>query len=224
MTLLKQTSLFTEEQSTSLQADSLVNPTQVRENEKENKMSAICGPKCLEQLEKFNHVSSWVKTFSALLIGQTDWYSTKCKLTWKLRGTKYGRMYFHLVALTHRTEGTGFGLLPTPESYDWNSARNPTLWVKDKKKYKEMGINLHCNLRQKAVLGMLPTPQASDWKGSAGPSKNWIGKSDLAVQAHEICQIEPGKTSQLNPLFVGEMMGFPLKWTALPFQNGEKNQ
>lgn len=37
---------------------------------------------------------------------------------------------------------------------------------------------------------------------------------------------QTGKTSQLNPLFVEEMMGFPLMWTTLPFlsQNGDRNQ
>ena len=33
-----------------------------------------------------------------------------------------------------------------------------------------------------------------------------------------------GSTSQLNPLFVEEMMGFPKNWTTLPFLNGKKNQ
>jgi hypothetical protein len=32
-----------------------------------------------------------------------------------------------------------------------------------------------------------------------------------------------GTTSQLNPLFVAEMMGFPTDWTLLPFLNGEMN-
>jgi hypothetical protein len=31
-----------------------------------------------------------------------------------------------------------------------------------------------------------------------------------------------GTASQLNPHFVGEMMGFPLNWTDLPFLSGEK--
>lgn len=37
---------------------------------------------------------------------------------------------------------------------------------------------------------------------------------------------EDGKISQLNPLFVEEMMGFPLMWTTLPYllHNGEKSQ
>ncbi|MCM1031587.1 MAG: DNA (cytosine-5-)-methyltransferase [Oscillibacter sp.] len=32
------------------------------------------------------------------------------------------------------------------------------------------------------------------------------------------------ENSQLNPLFVTEMMGFPLGWLVSPFQNGDKNQ
>ena len=36
--------------------------------------------------------------------------------------------------------------------------------------------------------------------------------------------IPTSKTSQLSPLFVEEMMGFPENWTASPFQNGETSQ
>ena len=70
MTLLKQISLFTEEALIYSQGDSLANhiPQQVKEREK--KMKDISGRACLEQLEKFNHVGLWAKTFSALLIGQ----------------------------------------------------------------------------------------------------------------------------------------------------------
>ncbi len=102
------------------------------------------------------------------------------------------------------------GMLPTPIAGDWKGQRRAdgTAWM----------------LSGKASLGMLPTPTANDWKGSAGPSANWKGKSDLAVQAHEICQVQRGNTSQLNPRFVAEMMGFPPNWTELPFLSGEQNQ
>jgi hypothetical protein len=33
-------------------------------------------------------------------------------------------------------------------------------------------------------------------------------------------QYQTGTTSQLNPLFVAEMMGFPTDWLTFPFQNG----
>jgi hypothetical protein len=32
-----------------------------------------------------------------------------------------------------------------------------------------------------------------------------------------------GRSSQLNPQFVMEMMGFPTDWTLLPFLSGETN-
>jgi hypothetical protein len=46
----------------------------------------------------------------------TDWYSTKCKLTWKLKGTKYNRVYFQLQVSALPTEEIESGLLPTPTS------------------------------------------------------------------------------------------------------------
>ncbi|WP_374692586.1 DNA cytosine methyltransferase [Bacteroides thetaiotaomicron] len=49
---------------------------------------------------------------------------------------------------------------------------------------------------------------------------------NLPVMLGEHCLQNGGRTSQLNPLFVEEMMGFPLMWTTLPFlsQNGDRNQ
>jgi hypothetical protein len=69
------------------------------------------------------------------------------------------------------------------------------------------------------VHGMLPTPVKSDhqnrWK-----TENWDGTSDLP----SVINTALGTGSQLSPLFVEEMMGFPKNWTVLPFQNGEENQ
>jgi hypothetical protein len=56
--------------------------------------------------------------FSALLIGQAGWYSRRCKLTWKVKGTKYNRMYFQLRASAIApTNGTEFGLLHTEQQH-----------------------------------------------------------------------------------------------------------
>ena len=118
MTLPKQISLFTEEQLTSSQEDSLVNPTQWQESEKEKKMNAIYGQRCLDAYGKFNRHGLWAKMFSGLLIGMTGWSSKRCRLIWKVKGTKYNRMYFQLHPSTHHTEGTEFGLLPTITSSD----------------------------------------------------------------------------------------------------------
>jgi len=232
----RQISLFTEEELTSSQADSLANPTQQQGYERERKMTDISGRKCLEQLGKFSHVGLWEKTFTALLIGQAGWYSTRCKLTWKLRATRSHRFYFQLAVSTLPTDGIGFGLLPTAREA---SARGNC--SNDRKRG---------NLEDAIASGLLPTPNQRDYKGRTG--SGWTQQSSLpntllptpatrdhkGVRSEEALQkagrnetnslpdafSQTGKTSQLNPLFVAEMMGFPTDWTILPFQSGETNQ
>ncbi len=116
--LPKQISLFTEEPLTCLPEDSHVNHSPLLDLKREQRMTVISGRKCLEQLEKFNQVGSLAKTFTELLIGMEGWYSTKCRLTWKLRGTKCGRMFCQLVPSMPRIGGIASGLLPTPMKSD----------------------------------------------------------------------------------------------------------
>jgi len=113
-TLQKQTSLFIEDRSTSSQEASRASHIQLPVNAKAKKMNAIYGPKCLEQYEKFNRVTSWGKMLAASLVGTGEWYSKRCKLTWRLKGTRFGRIYFRLLVKTQTTTASGFGLLPTP--------------------------------------------------------------------------------------------------------------
>jgi hypothetical protein len=169
MTLLKQTSLFTEDTSTSSPEDSLASHTQWQENEKAKKTSDISGQKCLEQLEKFSHVGSWAKTFSALLIGQGDWYSTRCKLTWKLRGTKYGRMYFQLYPSTLPTAEIEFGLWPTPNAVERHRTDVAEQLKEEGKplyyrRTKDGKARQFSPLDYAVWAGMLPTPTAMDTK------------------------------------------------------------
>ena len=100
------------------------------------------------------------------------WYSTRCVLNWKIMGIKSRPLLYLRRRSMHPMEGTGFGLLPTVESFDWNSARTPQKWEQDKKKYLAKGINLHCNLRQQARLGMLPTPTAMDSTNATATMKS----------------------------------------------------
>lgn len=65
-------------------------------------------------------------------------------------------------------------------------------------------------------IGMLPTPKARDYQS---PGNHGTGGQDLRT----VISSRTGGTSQLNPLFVAEMMGFPTDWTVLPFQAGESN-
>lgn len=115
-------------------------------------------------------------------------------------------------------------MLPTPTAFDWNSARTPEKWEEDKAKWAEKGVNLQMPLKQMARFQMLPTPTVNDSKNSTMPDSQLNREDNLTKRFHHLKEI--GKTSQLNPQFVLEMMGFPPDWTLLPFlsQSGETNQ
>ena len=271
----------------------------------EKKMTATSGQRCVEQYERFSRPTLWARMFSDLLIGMEGWYSTKCRLTWKLRGTKYNRLYFQLVPSTLPTEGIGFGLLPTVTTQE-----TPHLQAEltENNRRKALNGNSHSlNIADLALRKMLPTPNARDYLGETTPGKRVTatGKiqnygevlpdaikrlttmpgmlpaqtamdstnatatmkstevkegsmhsvtlvrymmnnpllntpcasdknggctrpneklqlgTNLVNEMHGVLDQQPGKTSQLNPPFVLEMMGFPPGWTELPFLNGE---
>ena len=198
------------------QEDSHVNPSQMQDLEKERKTNATYGARCLESFGKFPRATLWAKTFAAYLIGQGEFSSSKCALTWKLKATKLHRIYFQLAVKTHPTEGIEFGLLPTVTS----QARERTLEECQDRQKKYGGEKRALYLDHFAAMGMLPTPTSS-CQNAGTTIERTDGVSRRSELNHLVSQ-EAGKSSQLNPLFVEEMMGFPKNWTALPFQSGEK--
>jgi hypothetical protein len=199
--------------------DSHVNPTQWRENDKAKKMNATYGLRCLEQYERFPRVSSWAKMFAASLIGMEGWYSRRCALSWKVMGIKSRPLLYLRARSVRHIEGIEYGSsLPTPNAMDWNTAAKRETYEARKERHAKNGVNLQMTLRQMAKLQMLPTPTCQDAKQ----------KENSPSQQHKINQLSicvaGGSNSQLNPQFVGEMMGFPPNWTELPFQSGEQNQ
>ena len=202
-----------------------VNRTVKLESDLAKKMTDTSGRRCLESFGRFSRVGSWAKTYSALLIGMTGWYSTKCKLTWKLKGTKSSRMYFQLWPSTHRTDVTEFGLLPTPRAMDGmaegiNSGKTPQLinGVFSNVRNKD-GMRFGSSLNDLARTSLLPTPTAMDLTNATATMKSSQVKEgsmhsvtlSRAILSKE--QQETGQTSQLNPRFVCEMMGFPVYYT-----------
>jgi hypothetical protein len=326
--LPKQTSLFGEEELMSFLVDFPASHFPKQEKDLERMITATSSQKCLEQFEKFNRPGLWAKTFAELLIGTKGWYSKRCRLTWKLKDTKYNRLYFQLQVSERPTKDTEFGLLltptvlmidekpqkirdralkngyqngtkfnsllsqvkysgilPTPQTAQGGMVKDvklsekgnfyrlnkkgqtfgvrlqdviasgflPTPTASGKESYqtrskrqghKKAMTYLEANLEYQ--LKMLPTPVATDWK-AAGSIEYVLNRHtpnlrDLAPhkmlptpQASEGTKItglenqdsltkrarqESGKTSQLNPRFVAEMMGFPPNWTELPFLSG----
>lgn len=119
-------------------------------------------------------------------------------------------------------------LLPTPCSIE------ATKFTKTINPNSQMGQGLTAL----AVNGLLPTPTAMEIKHSnrvkglkEKGAKGMYSRKNGALRPNGLTDFlyfnnqVGGGTSQLNPLFVEEMMGFPLMWTALPFlsPSGDKN-
>lgn len=163
MTSRQQTLPFGEEKSTCSPEDFRASHFQQPVNEKAQPITVTSGRKCLESFGRFVPDGSWAKTFSELLVGTEDWFSSGCTLTWKLRGTKSRRLYFQLVASAPRISDTEYGLLPmllkTPSAMD---ARSENL-TKKEQKFGNSGTlaqEVHTGFIYKR--GLLPTPRTTD--------------------------------------------------------------
>ena len=69
----------------------------------------------------------------------------------------------------------------------------------------------------------LPTVTARCWNTGTEKERPADQPTRRSELNHLMAQ-EAGKASQLSPLFVEEMMGFPKGWTASPFQSGDESQ
>lgn len=238
----RQISLFTEENATSSQEASLVNLTHSQVSDLERTMTDTSGQKCVERFGKFSRHGLWAKMFSELLIGQAGWFSTRCRLTWKLKGTKFKRMYFQLQVSTLPTDVTGFGLLPTPTVMDTNCGDLERIDQRREraKSTSKNGNGFGTTIGELANRGLLPTPRANKVNGCDLNSENLAnrnkGNLEETIAGWVVNKLLPtptaddnpakntgkrnqdglqkrafqttGKTSQLNPRFVMEMMGF----------------
>ena len=113
-----------------------------------------------------------------------------------------------------KTEFMPLELLPTPTSIDSGSGRI--------NKSPSPGAKERPTIALAAKMGLLPTPNAQESRGNVNRDR---GKRNLTDEISKIIPHFPptdGATSQLNPLFVQEMMGFPYLWTELPFQSGDR--
>lgn len=102
------------------------------------------------------------------------------------------------------------GMLPTPTAMDSNGA------TANMKSSQVKEGSMHSMTLSRWANQMLPTPMASD----CGEKVTGLENQDSLVK---ITRQITGKTSQLSPQFVMEMMGFPTDWTELPFLSGEQN-
>ena len=109
-------------------------------------------------------------------------------------------------------------LLPTPQSTDIRQD------IRRKEEYSEKAKKGGCaNLKERIPQILFPTPSTRDYKGARKKETLELkGRNKNNSLPDVFAQI--GKTSQLNPRFVAEMMSFPPDYLELPFLNTETNQ
>ena len=155
------------------------------------------------------------------------------------------RYLFRLVPSVPRTEGTVSGLLPTPIASDFKvrgpgsqqkglpeiiremllptpTATEIHHWQRVERWKRQGRTSMHETEDGEKnpngltdfldFHGLLPTLEHIGRKGK-NPQQG--GLPDSFAQA--------GRSFQLNPLFVAEMMGFPTSWTVLPFLPGDSS-
>lgn len=120
--------------------------------------------------------------------------------------------------MTHTISIEWSGMLPTPTSFDLNSARTEAKWVEDQEKWSEKGVSLKMPLKQLASFDMLPTPVSGEYRDTGDNVRTSEFKQMNLTRT--IAKDNPnwsGKSTMLSPLFVAEMMGFPPNWLVLPY-------
>ena len=100
------------------------------------------------------------------------------------------------------------GLMPSPVAQDYRR-RGPNS--------RQQGLPEVCHR-------LLHTPIADGLKKRTGKGQERMRADDFEAMFPEnggSPASKDGRASQLNPLFVGEMMGYPLEWLTSPFLSGD---
>ena len=110
-----------------------------------------------------------------------------------------------------------FFLLLKRQTVHWCSNRTDDRFIITKngmfRKVNQNGSNGSVGLGR--IFHLMSTPTASDWKGGSTRKKSLSPENESAWG--NTCGLRYWETSQLNPLFVEEMMGFPTYWILMPF-------
>lgn len=173
---------------------------------------------------------------------KADSHSKKSARILKQQDIQSSRLIFQLAVSEHPTEEKESGLLPTMQTQGLKRCNPkgkteflpldllPTPTALDKaggriNRSPSPGAAQRPTLALAARKGLLPTPcakEATKYTKTFNPNSQ-MGKGLTALAISGMIpspsskKKTSGKTSQLNPLYVEEMMGFPLMWTALPF-------
>lgn len=157
------------EQLTLLPEVTPANRSALQESKRRRRMTVISGLKCIESLEYFAPVGSFVRTFMAT----SDWAWTKCLATWSLSTTPQSRWIFRLSVTVAPITGEEFLLWPTPSASDKIPARSEAAMIRQMTEQRK-GRTKISTLKDAAVYGL-------DWTGEA----TRLGNGELNPQLSE---------------------------------------
>ena len=183
--------VYKRQPSPSFQAASRANRSPPQGDSAASTMNATSGPKCCALSGNCSPVGCLEK----MLLASSVWGSTKRSLTWSRQVTMFGFSYYLLLPLARGTNGNGYSssvpLLPTPLASDTGDVG------------KGLDIQISANGSYRKM--------------------NKDGKAWTARLSHVVYRMTPTTLEKpyLNPDWVEWLMGFPRKWTDIPF--GPKN-
>ena len=160
----KQLEIF--QTQTSTPQESHVNHSALPEEKKARKTLDTSGRTCLKLLSTKDPLTA----LSKMLVASSMWHSTRCVLSWKVKATPQGRLYFQLLASTPRTKDKEFGasertLWATPQLTDGTRINQKPRAKEDLTEAAKQG---GCsNLREQVHETMWRTPTTMDAKGDA---------------------------------------------------------
>lgn len=160
----KQLEIF--QTQTSTQPEFHANHSALPEEKKARKTLDTSGRTCLKLLSTKDPLTR----LSKMLVASSMWHSTRCVLSWKVKATPQGRLYFQLLASTPPTKDKESGasertLWATPQLTDGTRINQKPRAKEDLTEAAKQG---GCsNLREQVHETMWRTPTTMDAKGDA---------------------------------------------------------
>jgi hypothetical protein len=144
-----------------------------------------------------------------MLLATSLWASPVCRLTWRVRAMRAGRLIYQLVPLVLSIDETGSLLWRTPHANNW---KNPSTMEE-----RIGGFPL-------TMAILWPTLRASEWKGT-GPkgSKSQQYRLKKRYLDGTVVESEPEMSGgKLNPTWIEWLMGFPPGWSDISISEGSR--
>ena len=197
----------------------------------DRRMTATSGRTCFKLLHKNDRLGAVSKMFMVT----SQWASTKCFLTWKVKGTPAGRLLFQLAPLMRPIEETGCGLLPTARATDGTKgSRTKEGAMKEMLRGKNKDLGMVAALSGEPKMWPTPDTRGFTNKGSLEMlSKKSATKEEFYGMAYRTgkamkdkmwptykCNLDEAvrenhHSGQLSADWVEWLMGYPAGWTSL---------